>query len=249
MTSIVYNKGLIIADSQRVSYTSGEFLKTGKVHAFDKPIKKYSKELGIEDHFVGFSGTGNDEIIEYAGNALLGELTLDAWKESYRYVDQLRFLHSQSGGTIMVFGTRGILLLHLVSGDINMKYHLYAEYRSISIGSGESAFKRLNQLLGESACPVRITYGTFVMEPTCGGSVEVWALPTAVRGKGALLRHVATHPELKLPALFKQMATPNKLYHPKEIEAWHSFQKIPLPDGWPKPSKEKTSPKSLASPD
>ncbi len=248
MTLIVVDSGLVLADSNRASFAEGKFQQTGKITPYDKPIRKYSKALGIEDVFVGFSGTGNDEVIEYAGNSLNNDLTLDAWKECYRYVDQLRFINSITTCAIMLFGMRGTLFLNVVSGEVTMTYEPYNDFKFVSMGSGQAAYKRLRTELGDDACPVRTMQGVFVMEPTCGGAIEVWALPTATRGKNSHLRRITVHGELPIPALFKQLAKPNQKHHPEEMKAWDSFRKTPSPKSTPRRSRAKTSLSSPASP-
>ena len=240
MTIVAFTQGLVLADSRRAG-PDGLYNRPGKIHTYTKPVKMRSVKHGFKDTFYGFAGSGEDEAIQAAGTrAVIGQL--DLWLEGYAQADQMRLLTDQTTFSIMLFGFNGLVLAELISGQVNMGYYTYLEYSRCATGSGCAAFNRIMIENKDSACPVRALYAVQAMEPTCGGEIEVWALPTVERGPEAKLRKLGSHPELNTTGCFKMAAYPKKFHYLKESKAWLTALITRSLESSAKRSKAKTSP-------
>jgi hypothetical protein len=218
MTLIAQAHGLIVADSCRGTLSGYEY-STGKIFTYPQPALLRSARLKFKDWFYGYAGTGDEEVVKFAGElALSGQL--DLWWDRYKCIDEMRFVNDFTTFSIFLFGLDGTLLLEVNSGKIHMQYLMHHQIAQVSIGSGSKAFAKLFTETKFEACPVRTMYGTFTMEPSCGGAVEVWRLPLAVRGKGAGLIKLGEFPHKDLVGCFKMMSTPLKLHFKKESQEW-----------------------------
>lgn len=218
MTLIALAKGLVVADSARGTPHGIEY-QTGKIITYPTPIQLRSKRLGFKDWFYGFAGTGDEEIVRNAGEmALIG--SLDLWWDRFKSIDEMRFINTHTSCSLMLYGLDGVVLLDVESGKINMRYLRYCDFTLAAIGSGGRAYQRLFDELGGIICPVRCAYGSFAMEPTCGGEVEVWRLPLAARGKGKGMIKLDVLPHKSLVECFKMMSTPDRLHYKEESKEW-----------------------------
>lgn len=218
MTLIAVTQGLVLADSCRGTPHGYEF-SPGKINVYAKPFQMRSARLRFKDWFYGYAGTGDEEVIKHAGEmALIG--ALDLWWDRYKHIDEMRMIGFHNGFTILLFGLNGVASLEVESGHVHMAYIRYDEIGQVSVGSGAQAYSRLLKEANFHICPVRAMYGTFTMEPTCGGQVEVWRLPTASRGKGTGLVKLGVLPQKDLFGCFKMMATPQRFHFKKESEEW-----------------------------
>jgi hypothetical protein len=160
MTLIVSVKGLILADSLRQS-PEGETFKTGKIVPYKKPRKIRSRRLKVTDYYFGFAGSGDDQVIDYAGT--ITGTTFDAWADRYKYVDDMRCLTNESSFMIMFFGLKGTMTAVVHSGCIELRYHPHSQYSIVSTGSGADAYHRvINEHYG-CICPVRAAFAAFAL--------------------------------------------------------------------------------------
>lgn len=218
MTLIAQAQGLVLADSCRGVATGYEY-SPGKIVAYNKPHPMRSARLKFKDWFFGYAGTGDEEVIKYAGElALAGQL--DLLEDRYKYVDEMRFLNDYTTFSIMLFGLNGTALLECQSGKVVLSYHEHHATAQVSVGSGARAFNRLFKEGDHTICPVRTMYGTFTMEPSCGGAVEVWRLPLAVRGKNKGFVKLGEFPHKNLLECFQMMSTPNKFHFKEDSREW-----------------------------
>lgn len=216
MTLIAVAHGLVIADSARATNQGMEF-RTGKVVSYSKPVKMWSKRLKCKDWFYGFAGTGEEEVIQQAGEMAIGGC-LDLWWDRYKHVDEMRMINDSTSFSIALFGLNGVVLLEVLSGEIQMVYLSYLEYGYAALGSGAAAFKRIFSTEGKDVfCPVRSAYGTFAMEPTCGGALEVWRLP---QSRNDRLTKLEVLPNRSLIECFKQASQPNKFTYYEVSRQW-----------------------------
>ncbi|QVD49289.1 hypothetical protein LUCX_219 [Xanthomonas phage vB_XciM_LucasX] len=218
MTLIAVVEGLVIADSARMT-SAGMQYSSGKIFPYPKASKMWSRRLKFVDHFFGFAGTGEDEAIQAAGDIVLCG-ALDLVTDRYRAMDDLRLINDWNQFSLLLFGLQGVAVLHMQSGKVELEYERYDVLSSVSVGSGHAAFKRLYSTdYKTKICPVRAFYGTFALEPTCGGEIEVWRMPLHRRDK---LTKLAQMRQRTLPEIFQFMATPTK-YHFKEVSTtWRS---------------------------
>jgi len=243
MTIIAVAHGLVLADSARDTIRGREYVP-GKIFKYEKPVQMRSTRQGFKDWFYGFAGTGEDEMIKHCGDmALCGQL--DLWLDRYKHVDEMRFLNDLNSFSVLLFGLEGNALLEVNSGNIVLQYHPHTEVASVAIGSGAAAFHRLFNERKFKICPVRAMYGTFAMEPTCGGEVEVWRLPTAVRGKDTGFKKLGTFPHHKLVDCFRMAASPNKFHYKEESKEWLKSLILRLAKRSPKQFAELASKPSL----
>lgn len=251
MTLIAVAHGLVLADSLRATENGFEH-STGKVHTYPHPVQMWSKRLGIKDLFYGYAGTGDEEVSKHAGRmALIGQL--DLWRDRYKHVDELRLLNADSSFSILLFGLNGTFKLNVDSGAVELTYHAYMNVTCHAIGSGSEAFYKLFEEGDYTICPVRTFYGAFTMEPTAGGAVEVWQLPTEARGKKGRLRQLQVFPKKSLLESFQMMSKPRALHFKEESKEWliSAFQRSvknsrssSRTKTLPKPQKLLTSPSS-----
>lgn len=235
MTLIVSTCGLIIADSARSIDGEMKHVSTGKIKTFGRPIVLQGKRSKIKDTFYGFAGSGEESIIKAAGITTIG-ISLDSWLDSFKYVDSLRFITDDTNFLIMFFGYKGTLMASIASGYISMQYRPYSQQWMSATGSGAESYRRIVQEYKSIICPVRAAYAAFTMEPTCGGALEVWKLPTLVKGK---MIKIGERPPSTLATCYKEMATPTRCHYPEEMQEWLQIH-TPTPV-LPQPSR-KSSP-------
>ncbi|WJJ55046.1 hypothetical protein [Xanthomonas phage RTH11] len=238
MTIIAVTQGLVLADALRMDKDGKPYYQSGKIHTYSKPVRLRSTEQGFSDLFYGFAGSGEDEAIHAAGKAA-GICQMDLWLAGYNDADRLRLLTDQTSFSIMFFGLNGVILAEIISGSISMMYYSYGDYVRLATGSGCAAWNRLMRDGKDNICPIRAMYGTFAMEPTCGGEIEVWALPN--EAKGAFTK-IATYPHRTLFESFRMAGSPKKFHHLKESKEWLKSLIPRLEQNSAKRSKGKTKP-------
>lgn len=244
MTIIAVAHGLVVADQMRDG-KDGLFTQAGKVYTYAKPIQMWSKREHFKDYFYGFSGSGECQIIQHAGEmAKIG--CLDLWFDRYMHVDEMRMLNDSTSFSILLFGLDGTVLMEAVSGHLSMRYLPYKEYAHVAVGSGATAFRKLFTESDWAMCPVRALYGVMAMEPTCGGEVEVWALPTQRNDR---LRPLRTHPALSTLEIFKIASQPKKLHYKPESQKWLTSLILRSAKSSVPASRTSTSQKLPASPE
>jgi hypothetical protein len=242
MTLIVSAKGLILADSLRRT-PEADLFKTGKITPYERPRHIRSRRLGITDTYFGFAGSGDDQIVEYAGATTFG--VFDIWEDRYRVIDEMRCLTEHSSFLIMFFGLKGTMAALVNSGLIDLEYYPHSQYSTVMTGSGADAYHRVVKEHQGRICPVRAAFAAFAMEPSCGGAVEVWRAPLSVK-EG--LKKLVVIPAAPLPKCFTIASQPRKLMYAQEHIPWLQ-QNIPdLEKPSPKPSKTKTARKRLLLP-
>ena len=220
MSLIAVAHGLIVCDSCR--YTEGGYaFKTGKVFPYAKPVRMRSKRFPVvNDFYFGFSGTGEDQVIEYAGNvAKAGQL--DLLVDRYKHADDMRLITEHTHFTLVFFGLKGLAYLSAYPGDVTLEYAHYGSGAGhAAFGSGAKAFTKIMEAHDDVICPVTAAYLTTMMEPSVGGAMEVWALPTEVRGKENGLRKLGVHPNLSLRQVIKKGSRPAIRPYLKESQKW-----------------------------
>lgn len=214
MTLIVASRGLIIADSLRMVNDEATF-KTGKIFPYDKPVFLQSKAFKFKDYFFGYAGSGEDAIIKAAGQHATTVL-FDAWVADYRTVDKLRCL-LDTGLCMMFFGLKGILAISIHSGEIRIGYLDHRDHGTVITGSGLDAYIRIVREFKGDICPVKASYATFAMEPSCGGAIEVWKYPLSKKER---MTQIKIHEAINLPSVFKMAASGRKHFYQEINQTW-----------------------------
>lgn len=243
MSLIAIAHGLVVCDSARWT-SDGMIFKSGKVFPYTKPVRMWSKRHKFRDLFYGFSGTGEDAVIEFAGNvAKAGQL--DLLFDRYRHADEMRLITGITHFTLVLYGLNGTAYLKVNPGSISLEYTSYGGGAGhIAFGSGAEAFTQTFAAYDDNLCPLTASYLVTLMEPTVGGAMEVWSLPTAAKGPGAKLIKLGSYPALTMPQVIKLASKPKNKPFIEECQTWLLTYLPRLPKSLLKRLTGKTTPPS-----